>query len=54
MIVCSFAMLGKYWNKEDNAYKTSNFYRPDINFKVIQTYDHDIKFDELEIELVEY
>ena len=44
----------QYWNDEDNAYKTAYFYRPDITFKIKQATANDIKYDEFEINLIEY
>lgn len=44
----------QYWNDEDNEYKTAYFYRPDITFKIKQATATDIKYDEFEINLIEY
>ena len=44
----------QYWNDEDNAYKTAYFYRPDITFKIKRATATDIKYDEFEINLIEY
>lgn len=44
----------EYWNDELNDYETSDFYRADITFKIKQTTKNDIKYDEFEINLVEY
>lgn len=44
----------EYWNDELNSYETSNFYRPDITFKIKQVTKTDIKYDEFEINLIEY
>ena len=44
----------KYWNDEDNMYKTSYFYRPDIKFTIKKVTDDTIIYKEIEIHLVEY
>lgn len=43
-----------YWNDEDNAYKTGDFYIPDITFTVRSVTSDNIFYDELEIRLIEY
>ena len=43
-----------YWNEEDNAYKTSYFYRPNMKFKIYKISDSDIIYDEMSFELIEY
>lgn len=53
-----------YWNDEDAQYKTGDFYRPNMKFPISQIltiYDrnslrprYDIRYGELQIELVEY
>lgn len=44
----------QYWNDEENAYKTSYFYRPDITFKIYKISKKDIIYDAFEVELIEY
>ena len=44
----------KYWNDEENDYKTGDFYRTDIPFKIKKVTADDIIYDEVKIELVEY
>lgn len=44
----------EYWNDEDNTYKTSSFYRPDIEFTIKKATDTDLIYKELTIKLVEY
>lgn len=44
----------KYWNDEDNEYHISNFYRPDIEFRIKKATSTDLIYDEITIELVEY
>lgn len=43
-----------YWNDEDNAYKTSYFYRPNMTFKIKRVTDTDIIYDKLTLEFIEY
>ena len=43
-----------YWNEEDNAYKTSYFYRPNMKFKIYKISNDDIIYDEMSFELIEY
>lgn len=43
-----------YWNDEDNEYKTSYFYRPDIKFTIRKVTENDIVYNEYTISLVEY
>lgn len=44
----------KYWNDESNEYKTSDFYRPDIEFTIKKATDNDLVYNPLTIKLVEY
>lgn len=44
----------EYWNDEDNAYHTADFYRPDIKFKIKKITADDIIYQALEIDLIEY
>ena len=44
----------RFWNDEDNEYKTGDFYRTDIKFTIKKVTDDDIIYDELQVELVEY
>lgn len=43
-----------YWNDEDNDYKTSYFYIPNITWKIDDYDDNTINYDSTTIELVEY
>lgn len=54
-----------YWNDEDNIYKTSYFYRPNLQFKIIgikktgnvdsgQNPIYDIIYEAMDFELIEY
>lgn len=43
-----------YWNDEDNVYKTSDFYLPDITFTISTISEDDIQYNPLSIELIEY
>ena len=44
----------QYWNDEDNAYHTSNFYRPDMQFPIRRIVGNDIIYGSIEIKGVEY
>lgn len=44
----------EYWNDEENKYKTSDFYRPDISFDIKKITEDDIIYKSLHIALVEY
>ena len=44
----------QYWNDEENVYKTSYFYRPDIKFTIRKITEDTIFYKEIEIGLVEY
>lgn len=44
----------KYWNDEDNVYKTSYFYIPDISFDIEHITSNDIKYSPYSVTLVEY
>lgn len=44
----------RYWNDEENVYKTSYFYRPDIKFTIRKITNDTIIYKEIEIGLVEY
>ena len=43
-----------YWNDEDNVYKDSYFYIPDIQFTIKRITDNDIFYEPLDIDLIEY
>lgn len=43
-----------YWNDEENNYKTSYFYRPDITFSIKRIDGNNIFYNALDITLVEY
>lgn len=43
-----------YWNEEDNKYKTGDFYRPNMKFKIYKISNDDIIYDEMSFELIEY
>lgn len=44
----------EFWNDEDNDYKTGEFYRPNLEFKMRKISDSDIIYEALTIDLVEY
>lgn len=43
-----------YWNDETNAYKTSEFYMPDVNYPIREIEDNNIKYSPISFELIEY
>ena len=43
-----------YWNDEDNVYKTTYFYIPDIKFKIKRITKDNIFYRPLTIDLIEY
>lgn len=43
-----------YWNDEDNVYKSSYFYIPDIKFTIKRIEPDNIFYEALEIDLIEY
>nr|DAU37946.1 MAG TPA: hypothetical protein [Caudoviricetes sp.] len=43
-----------YWNDEDNVYKSSYFYIPDIKFTIKRIESDNIFYEPLDIELIEY
>lgn len=43
-----------YWDDETNSYKTSDFYMPDISYKVMDADDTTIRYNPITIELIEY
>lgn len=44
----------QFWNDEENIYKTGDFYRPNLDFKIRMITDDDIIYESLTIDLVEY
>lgn len=44
----------EYWNDEENTYKTADFYRPDIKFKIRKITSTDIIYQAMDIDLIEY
>ena len=44
----------KFWDDENNEYKTGTFYRPNMKFPIIKITDDDIIYGELTIECIEY
>lgn len=43
-----------YWNDEENVYKTSYFYIPDITFTAMDANSKTIFYNPISIELIEY
>lgn len=43
-----------YWNDEDNMYKTSSFYIPDVTYPIKRIMGNDIVYDSVEYHLIEY
>lgn len=43
-----------YWNDEINAYTTSYFYMPDVNYQINKIDDNNIKYNPISFELIEY
>ena len=43
-----------FWNDEDNTYKSGDFYRPNMPFKIYKITNNDIIYDEMSFELIEY
>lgn len=44
----------KYWDDENNEYKTGTFYRPNMQFPIMRITETDIIYGELTIECIEY
>ena len=44
----------RFWDDENNAYKTGTFYRPNMPFPIIKITDDDIVYGELTIDCIEY
>lgn len=44
----------KFWDDENNEYKTGTFYRPNMKFPIMKITDDDIIYGELTIECIEY
>lgn len=44
----------KFWDDENNTYKTGTFYRPNMKFPIVKITDDDIVYGELTIECIEY
>lgn len=44
----------KFWDDENNEYKTGTFYRPNMQFPIIKITDDDIIYGELTLEFIEY
>lgn len=45
-----------YWNDEENAYKSGEFYMPDVEFKIIRVEEdtNDILYNKARFALIEY
>lgn len=45
-----------YWNDEENAYKTGEFYMPDVDFKIINVDEENntILYNKMRFALIEY
>jgi hypothetical protein len=44
----------EYWDDDNNTYKTGDFYRPNMPFKIIQYSNDDIIYDSFDFDFVEY
>ena len=44
----------EFWNDEENTYKTGDFYRPNLQFKIRKITDDDIFYESMSMDLVEY
>ena len=44
----------RYWDDEENTYKTGYFYRPNTTFKILKIEGKMIWYKELEVKFVEY
>lgn len=44
----------KFWDDENNEYKTGTFYRPNMQFPIVKITDDDIVYGDLTIECIEY
>jgi hypothetical protein len=44
----------KFWDDENNEYKTGTFYRPNMPFPIVKITEDDIIYGELTIECIEY
>ena len=44
----------RFWDEENNEYKTGTFYRPNMKFPIMKITDDDIIYGELTIECIEY
>ena len=44
----------RFWDDENNEYKTGTFYRPNMPFPIVKIADHDIIYGEMTIECIEY
>lgn len=44
----------KYWDDEENVYKTGYFYRPNVAFKILKIEGNLIYYKEQEVKFVEY
>ena len=43
-----------FWNEETNNYDTGYFYRPNMEFKIKSIIGHDIIYDSMQFDFVEY
>lgn len=43
-----------YWNDEINAYVTSDFYMPDVNYQIKKIEGKNIEYNPISYELIEY
>lgn len=44
----------RFWDDEQNVYRTGTFYRPNMKFPIIKITEDDIVYGELTIECIEY
>ena len=44
----------RFWDDENNEYKTGTFYRPNTPFPIMKITENDIVYGELTIECIEY
>ena len=43
-----------YWDDEQNVYNSGYFYRPNMEFKIVNITENDIIYSEMNFELIEY
>lgn len=44
----------RFWDDENNVYRTGTFYRPNMQFPIVKITEDDIIYGELTIECIEY